>query len=483
MTEEKNMGVPDYVSGKIGEKYKQWKNRDIIFITAPTGTGKSHFILHIFLKWMIKNKGKMLYLVNRKILKEQLEEELHNEVEDEIYQEMGVLNCYLQNHIIISTYQSIENGLKGKKQSETIHFIKKFNCVVCDECHYFYSDSNFNTSTALSYFVLQEMSRKMMQIYASATSDKIKENMNQYLDKERNVLEDRDKQRPSCFNLTGREIKEYTVKNNYDYIELSVFEKIEDLIGIIRENVNVEKQKWLIFVDSIDLGKDLQSKLLMRTNSRDDDTKGYEIFREDVIFLDARYEKEEDTRESVVEITKEKISSKKVLIATAVLDNGVSFHDLGLRNIVILADTKEIFLQMLGRKRKDGCKVKLYICKQNVKHFERRLKHIEKVLECYEKYKSELGYMEEHIYEKIKSEILQMPDDKFIKFNVPIPYDNCLEKQQKILDELLNCVSGKYVKEFCYSVNGFLMLNKFSILQYWNLKKFYKVIIKKLLES
>ena len=47
------------------------------------------------------------------------------------------------------------------------------------------------------------------------------------------------------------------------------------------------------------------------------------------------------------------------MIATAVMDNGVSFHDTALRNMVIFADTKEEFIQMLGRKRTDG---KLLIC-------------------------------------------------------------------------------------------------------------------------
>lgn len=61
-----------FVSDEIGEKYKEWKNRNIIFITSPTGSGKSYFILHIFLKWAIKNNMRILYLVNRRILKMQL---------------------------------------------------------------------------------------------------------------------------------------------------------------------------------------------------------------------------------------------------------------------------------------------------------------------------------------------------------------------------------------------------------------------------
>lgn len=81
----------EYISDEIGEKYLKWKERDIIFINAPTGSGKSYFMLHNFLKQVIKRGWRMLYLVNRRILKEQLKKELE-EVEDEIceeFEEMG----------------------------------------------------------------------------------------------------------------------------------------------------------------------------------------------------------------------------------------------------------------------------------------------------------------------------------------------------------------------------------------------------------
>ena len=45
--------------------------RDIIFITASTGAGKSYFILNVYLDWIIQRGGKLLYLVNRRILREQ----------------------------------------------------------------------------------------------------------------------------------------------------------------------------------------------------------------------------------------------------------------------------------------------------------------------------------------------------------------------------------------------------------------------------
>lgn len=481
MPEEKDIKAPEYISDKIGEEYMNWEGRNIIFITAPTGTGKSYFILHIFFKWIVRNNLKMLYLVNRKILKEQLEEELHGEVEDEIYQEFGIKR-FLPNYITITTYQSIENGLKGKKYLETNNFIQGFQCVVCDECHYFYSDSNFNTNTELSYLFLRKVFNNRIQIYISATPDKIRENMHTYTVEE---IESFAGQMPGnvLSKRASNRTKEYSVKNSYDYIEISIFERIGDLIGIVRRNVNVEKEKWLIFVDSIDLGKDLKNELLNGTSTEEDSDKNeYKISDNEVIFLDAHYEKETETAESVEEIAREKISSKKIIISTAVMDNGISIHDRALRNIVILADTKETFIQMLGRKRKDGKKVNLYICKQDIRHFERRKKHVEKVLEYCNKYWNELTYINEpYIFMNVEGKAFKKRYIEIKGENVSINYNICLANQQAILNELLtNPISAKYIREFCYCLDGLLIPNMFSILRFCELKNFYKNIIKKL---
>ncbi len=50
------------------------------------------------------------------------------------------------------------------------------------------------------------------------------------------------------------------------------------------------------------------------------------------------------------------------------MDNGISLEDEYLRNIVIMADTKETFIQMLGRKRikNNNEKLNLYILKRDI---------------------------------------------------------------------------------------------------------------------
>lgn len=71
MTNEKK-----YLADQIGEEYKSWKEGELIFIQAPTGTGKSYFILNVLLDWAVANRASILYLVNRKVLKSQIEEKL-----------------------------------------------------------------------------------------------------------------------------------------------------------------------------------------------------------------------------------------------------------------------------------------------------------------------------------------------------------------------------------------------------------------------
>ena len=62
------------VEKRIGKDYVDWKYNDRIFISAPTGSGKTTFILHTLLPYYSSQNLKILYLVNRRILKEQIKE-------------------------------------------------------------------------------------------------------------------------------------------------------------------------------------------------------------------------------------------------------------------------------------------------------------------------------------------------------------------------------------------------------------------------
>ena len=65
-----------WVSERIGEEYKKWESGSMVFIASPTGSGKTQFILKTLLPYFSKENKKILYLVNRRILKKQMEEDI-----------------------------------------------------------------------------------------------------------------------------------------------------------------------------------------------------------------------------------------------------------------------------------------------------------------------------------------------------------------------------------------------------------------------
>ena len=99
-----------YISDIVGDEYQEWikgtnkVNRNpggnIIFMNAPTGSGKTYFIFNIFLPFCASNGLRILYLVNRRILKDQLEKYL-----DDNYN-------LPRNNIKIASYQYIEELLR-----------------------------------------------------------------------------------------------------------------------------------------------------------------------------------------------------------------------------------------------------------------------------------------------------------------------------------------------------------------------------------
>lgn len=161
---EKNETVAD----KIGDEYKSWKPYDRVYISSPTGTGKTYFILEVLLKYVCQQRKKILYLVNRRILKEQLETELSkchfelkNQIKVELYQmiEMNISHIRYDN----------QNGMYNASGYRSLSGLCEYDYVVCDECHYFLADSNYNTNTGLSFRWIQDTFSSKIRIFLSAT--------------------------------------------------------------------------------------------------------------------------------------------------------------------------------------------------------------------------------------------------------------------------------------------------------------------------
>lgn len=360
------------VSDVIGDDYKSWQLGDVIMITAPTGSGKSYFALHVLLEWTINNylstgeKARILYLVNRKILKLQLEDDLIHDIQ-------RILDTYpddlqYKDFISIKTYQAVEEKIKESPLSITD---LDYKYVIYDECHYFLSDSTFNPSSILSYTFLTQTFDMSVQIFMSATIEDIRKFIKRKYDHDKhnavNLFHPKDvKEYISPFRINHPwEIREYSIDADYSNIKLHAIANEKEIPYLLMDK---EKGggKWLIFVDSISYGENLTSYLKKELDLKDD-----------IVFVDAEYERNEDAAKTVEEIATEKILPRRIAVCTCVLDNGVSLHDFGLRNLVIIADMKEELIQMLGRKRiNEGEEIDVYLCKQDIEFFTRRLNEV-----------------------------------------------------------------------------------------------------------
>lgn len=450
-----------FIGETIGDAYKEWQDGSTIFISSQTGSGKTTFILQELLLHAKEQNKRILYLVNRRVLKEQMEKaildlpsELYGYIKVELYQNIE------KQYMEASAYPYPHMGLKIP---DIIYakYDRKYDYIVCDEAHYFLMDSNYNTKTILSYKFVRKLMGHHTCIFMSATIDAICEyikttdeagftyctNWYNYMPSIRNEFSKR--KRYKKYLCYSQDIK-------YDYIDVSVIydlQKIEELIV-------AETAKWLVFVDNRKFGNDLKKDILEISKE-----KKKEIT---VSFVTADYLSDDEAKSEVDNIVLGKKQSAKVLIATSVLDNGINIKDLELRNILILADTKTEFLQMLGRKRQDGEKVKLYIYRQDKNHFMQR----KRIANNRKKIAANIyGSFTEGIMQQIREGILRTDQSIYEKKN--IEYNS-----KKIIDKLSNGqINIDDIKALFLSINGVFCLNMLSMRNVDNLSQFYDKMI------
>lgn len=452
-----------YLADQIGEEYQNWKDDDIVLITAPTGIGKTTFILKILLPYIMQKGGRMLYLVNRKVLKEQLQEELDDIKNEYLLQGNGMSS--IDRYITIDTYQQYEKMILRSGAVFAVNSLQKYSVLVCDESHYFFADSSFNTYTELSYDLLRVAFVNKLQIYMSATM----QNMEEFINKRYFWSSFR----YQYLHRGKVQTKSINVERDYSYIRLKYFNTKEEMKNIVTDSSHAEK--WLIFTDSIEAGKTLCNEIKERVANQ-----------ADVGYIDAKYALDEDSKEIIDEITKDNYTKKRILIATAVIDNGISIKDEELRNIVIMADTEETFVQMLGRKRPDGQNLLVYICKRDRRYFERRLRYVRQVLKFYDEQAVYLNQM----FQDFSSEDYVFPFVKnFIAYG-KIPQQNNQQVyfpfyiQQTILESIVtgNRMSD-YAKKLLYPIGGLYAVNSFSLKRFRTLMVFYQEMLQKISED
>lgn len=116
-----------YVSDIIKD-YRAWRPGERVLISAGCGTGKTSFALGDLLAWAKDNGQRVLYASSRKALNH------------------SILCRYHQPGLTITTYQRLERQLLDGQDP-----LAGYEYIVCDEAHYFTSDSAFNPSTEESW--------------------------------------------------------------------------------------------------------------------------------------------------------------------------------------------------------------------------------------------------------------------------------------------------------------------------------------------
>lgn len=315
-----------YLSDLIGEDYKNWSKKKII-LTAPTGLGKTTFIIDQYLGYMRERRKKVLILCNRRLLREQYWNDLVLRFDD--YNQ-------LKERVTIMTYQQLAEQVKVTHWVEGI--FSDYEAVVCDEAHYFYSDADFNGfgTYALLQAIVYAGMRKTM-IFMSATTEEVKPIIKQTIT---NYIVRLDRTGEEWrFDSACREIVDLDYSGWADYERFKCFCVPDE--ETLCEKLVMSQGKSIVFIDNKEDGKILSEKLLA-TNK---------VSGRDIVVLNADNLEDEVNSEVIRNLAIANRLIPRILITTSVLDNGISVHDEAVDNVVIVTESKSSFLQMLGRVR------------------------------------------------------------------------------------------------------------------------------------
>ena len=385
------------------QEIDSWNSATPIFISAQTGTGKNTFIKKTLLRKVYYDNKSPVHSTNDKILllsnrialnrqsKLQYADYLHELTGNKWYKDIFAIyskegiDDYIDFGIIdiCSYHQLLERKLLDSNNP--------YKYIICDECHFFTSDSMFNNKTddILDYIVSK--GKGSIRIYMTATIETVFEAIirsetkwiegefeywEHYADTQRpndvisrfniqqdfneglypskmsasEVIDDRNKYIDNTLNNIKANYKQtvhfYYMSRNYDYIEnVYVYENYSELVQVINDS----KDKWLIFVPK------LPSQNINNELKDISKISKMELSREKI----DNNEKERNFYDDIIE--QEKFNCD-VLITTSLLDNGINISDEKVKNIVIDVFDRVEFIQMLGRVRIKGeQKINLYI--------------------------------------------------------------------------------------------------------------------------
>lgn len=346
-----------------------------ILINAPTGAGKTTFILDELVPFAQKRGRSILLLSNRHALNMQTRDILSKSVDSPAFSSnaIGAISGY--DNLVVETYQSIDKTI-SKLKSDSAQ--KKFSLgyIVLDEIHFLASDALFNAQTSYIFTRILDTFPTCQRIYLSATPEEVKDIIAYEEYRLYHCYIHRNEYGPVlALGNPIKDISEYRFQPDYSYIKLNFCDGLNDLIPKIKASDG----KWLIFVSKKSNGQDFADTLRKM---------GIEVFYVDA---DKRSTDSEISRKLRIMIQYEKFK-EKVLISTSLLDNGISFHDSKLENIVVDSVDPIQVKQMIGRKRRDKDKnqsVNVYIVKHTQERIQKYLQDVRRKARLLEHYRDD----------------------------------------------------------------------------------------------
>ena len=286
-------------------KVATWGNGEVITIKAGTGVGKSYFIKNTLYEFAQANNKRILMLIHRLNCTNQFELELERDKKNNI--------------IDIRTYQSLENVNKDFDFSV-------YDYIVCDEFHYFLSDSPFNIFTDVSLNLILKQTNSI-RIFMSATGDYMK----RYLTDVKDI-----------------KTRDYELPINFNFIEKLNFYNDEDTVQKLIEKAIKKGDKVIVFIQSATKAYELYKKY-----------KKHCLFNCGKSDQHYKYVNKDKIKDMLINERFEEL----ILITTTCMDAGVNIHDKEVNNII--CDVKDIgvLIQCIGRKRLENLndKICLYI--------------------------------------------------------------------------------------------------------------------------
>ncbi len=279
------------------DNIKSWTIKDIIVISAGTGTGKSYFIKNSLYQYAKENGKRILFLIHRSNCTTQFKGEIIRDKKDDV--------------IDILTYQKIEYDI--------LNFDKHINYsqyayIVCDEFHYFISDAKFNNTTDVSFKEIMTQ-KQCIKIFMSATG----EDVVRYLS-----------------DSSKRKIRKYELEPDYSHVSsLTFFSQGED-VDYLAEKVIASGKKGIIFIQSAEEAYRLYKKYSQ-----------YSVFN---CSKNNKHHKFVD-EEKIGRMLENERFEEDLLITTSCFDAGANIVDEDVKYIV--ADITDLgsLIQCLGRKR------------------------------------------------------------------------------------------------------------------------------------